>query len=179
FYYKYLYSLKMGCNQSKNEDNQKADERKRNPDVKEPISAQTPSKQIGVPIKEEEQPDVSYSQMREMDNDYFKDIIDRTAQKFIDVSTVGPEAADVFLEREKDYSSQIKETSIGKSSILYSLPHLSQSCQMANLHNLLSQPVPFDNELMTKCSSSISSAIGNIHVKDCGELVVFFGTSLK
>ncbi|EFA83291.1 hypothetical protein PPL_04081 [Heterostelium album PN500] len=163
----------MGCNQSTAKDKQE-DRQRTQPanNAGQSTQTQTASKQIGVPNQEnEKEPDVSYSQMREMDNDFFKDIIDRTAQKFIDVSTVGPDAKDSFPYQEKDYSSQIKETTINKSNILYSLPHLSQSCQPSNLHNLLSQPVPFDTDLMSRCSSSISSAVNNINIKDCGELV--------
>ncbi|EGG21886.1 hypothetical protein DFA_01772 [Cavenderia fasciculata] len=140
---------------------------------------QTPSKQIGVPKENDDQPqEVSYSQMREMDNDFFKDIIDRTALKFIDVSAVGPDAKDIIFE-EKDYSSQIKETNIGKSNILFGLPHLSQATNVSNLHNLLSQPVPFDSDLMNKFNSNIVSSLNNVAIKDCGDLVVTFGASLK
>ncbi|EGC33371.1 hypothetical protein DICPUDRAFT_88812 [Dictyostelium purpureum] len=173
----------MGCFMSKVNDNKNEnDARSRNQassSQSTSSSAQTPSKQINIQPKEEEnQQEVSYSQMRELDNDYFKDIIDRTAQKFIDVSMVGPDGKDPF-DKEKDYSSQIKESKIHKPVALTALPRLSQHCQTSNLHNLLSQPTNFDSELMNRYSNSILESLNNIHVKDCGELVVFFGNSLK
>ncbi|KAM9956591.1 hypothetical protein ACTFIR_003312 [Dictyostelium discoideum] len=174
----------MGCVVSKSDDIKNENEsRQRNQasSSQQPSSSQTPSKQIGIAAKDsEEQPqEVSYSQMRELDNDFFKDIIDRTAQKFIDVSMVGPDGKDSFLDREKDYSAQIKDSKLLKPTSLTSLPRLSQQCQMSNLQNLLSQPTTFDNELMSKYTTSISENLNGIHVKECGELVVFFGNSLK
>ncbi|KYQ93878.1 hypothetical protein DLAC_05279 [Tieghemostelium lacteum] len=178
----------MGCNQSTEADikNSKNDTRsKAQPTSNQQPgqSSQTPSKQIGVPAKDSEdgQPqEFSYSKLRELDNDYFKDIIDRTAQKFIDVSMTGSDGGkDAYIGRDKDYSAQIKDTKITKPATLTGLPHLSQACQVSNLHNLLSQPVPFDNELMSNYTNSILNSLNNIAVKDCGELVVFFGNSLK
>ncbi|KAF2070822.1 hypothetical protein CYY_007869 [Polysphondylium violaceum] len=171
----------MGCNQSKNDDIKNDNEARQRNTASSSQNAgnpsQTPSKQIGVPSKENEEPqEVSYSLMREQDNDFFKGIIDRTAQKFIDVSMVGPDGKEYVGER--DYSNQIKGSTITKPSGLTSLPRLSAACSTSNLQNLLSQPTPIDNDI-SKYTSNIVDALNNVNIKDCGELVVSFANSLK
>jgi len=115
--------------------------------------------------------------MREQDNDFFKGIIDKTAQKLIDVSMAGPDGKD-YIDKGKDYSTQIKTSTISKPTGLTSLPHLSAACTTSNLQNLLSQPAHVDNEI-SRYTSNIVDALNNVNVKDCGELVVSFANSLQ
>jgi len=183
-----LFCLKMGCNQSKNEDIRNDNEQRARTQAVNTGSAPnnisganmavSPVRPIGTPLQAVLDADaqnlgMSYTDTRDLESDYFKDIIERTTQNFIDVAiTTGPLEGKDALERARDYSDKVSKTVVGKPSVLFSVP-LPSSSTPSNLKPFLSVDT-VDKELINKFSHNCSAAFQSMHIESRGDLIVSF-----
>ena len=120
----------------------------------------------------------SYTDQRQAEQDYFRDIIDRTAQNFIDVSSV-PVAIDKkdASDRTKEYLqllAQAPATSVASLNKLYSLTTNNNS--MNSTAAMLSEETRLttnDVEMIGKSLENVV-AVSQFKVKDCGDIIIPF-----
>eukprot|EP01113_Clastostelium_recurvatum_P031568 TRINITY_DN394_c0_g1_i2.p1 TRINITY_DN394_c0_g1~~TRINITY_DN394_c0_g1_i2.p1 ORF type:complete len:193 (-),score=43.15 TRINITY_DN394_c0_g1_i2:29-574(-) len=176
----------MGCNQSKQEDIKKDNEQRARTEAvaagrpgtgaqSAPQLATSPTRAIGAPgsvSQDNTGLGMSYSERREGEADYFKDIIDRTAHNFIDVAVTSALEGKDALDRARDYSDKITKVHLPKPSSFFSLPQPSQATSY-NLQAFLNND-PFDRDMVSKFSHTCASAVQAMKVEPRGELVVSF-----
>ncbi|KAL6053129.1 hypothetical protein QOT17_011627 [Balamuthia mandrillaris] len=186
----------MGCNSSKSGDVQEARKRERQ-------QAQTASKQpaqfpgsskatssrpigaqggpSGASDGEEIKFGTSYTDRRQGESDYLKNLVEKTSQNLIDVSqsNVGMDATTVE-QRKKDYRERESVRSVLESAVpaisLLSLPAASTTAE--DIPALLSSLVEAPKlQFMGTCGQELSSAFLDMTVQDCGDLVIPFGSA--
>jgi len=172
----------MGCNQTKQADNQKANESRQ---VKTASTTGTSTTPVGMPGDEktkaalQQQLSQSVNDKREAETDYFKKIIDRTVSDLIDVSTgVNVLESRDAKERVKSYSKQIRvaQKKPKDTQDPFALPLVSVTNNNALAANLLADTrlTEQENEFITKSCASFSRAT-QMSIQDCGPIVVSFG----
>eukprot|EP00697_Spironema_sp_BW2_P011364 gnl/Spiro4/27026_TR13443_c0_g1_i1.p1 gnl/Spiro4/27026_TR13443_c0_g1~~gnl/Spiro4/27026_TR13443_c0_g1_i1.p1 ORF type:complete len:175 (-),score=16.04 gnl/Spiro4/27026_TR13443_c0_g1_i1:48-572(-) len=164
----------MGCNSSKSKDI----ENSRRPRVAvPPVGGQaSPSTQArGIPGATASVGSAakSYTENRMMETDLFVDVVDRAAQKFIDISqTPAPLEGKDAVERSAGYASQIASLHIQRTA-LFSLPGTALTSGNVSLHSILSQPSDLNEiKLAQTCARQMQQAYASMHIVDIGELVV-------
>jgi len=174
----------MGCNQSKASDIQdasKGSQRTRKIDTngtKKPLGQRT-TVPVGVGPEDKLPNDGefsrSYHDQREVETDYWKNIIENTASDFIDVSsTIAPLEGNDAAQRVKDYSRQIKQSKVYDVS-LYKLPSSSSSNNNPATVLVMNSISPDDKDFMHHCGQSVISAMRQgLVVKNMGPIVVSF-----
>eukprot|EP00696_Hemimastix_kukwesjijk_P007560 gnl/Hemi2/19574_TR6503_c0_g1_i1.p1 gnl/Hemi2/19574_TR6503_c0_g1~~gnl/Hemi2/19574_TR6503_c0_g1_i1.p1 ORF type:complete len:178 (-),score=22.65 gnl/Hemi2/19574_TR6503_c0_g1_i1:102-635(-) len=175
----------MGCNSSKGRDIENS-KRQRVPNAPNPQSQSTtntsplgtPARGIpgaAIPGGGERNIAQSYSENRMGEQDLFKDIVDRAAQNFIDVTyTPAPLEDKDALDRIRTYTAQMANSQLLQSSI-FALPMAAVSNGFAGGVNavLSVQPLdPRDFRLVTTCSQVCSAAMQSMRVQDVGDIVV-------
>ena len=170
----------MGCNGSKQDDVHNSRQR---------AGQETPSKTASMKIGggQAAAPDntentailgTSYTDQRQAEQDYFKEIIDRTAQSFIDVSSV-PVAIDKkdAQDRSKEYVAQLSEASstaaMRSLQNLHSLPNTSGSNITSAMLSEETRLTSNDVELIRKSLDAVVLA-AQFKVKDVGDIIIPF-----
>jgi len=170
--------VRMGCNASKAQDIQATQRRQRTSEPPKPTSTvpqQAPEK-IAPPVSQVPRA-ASYNDKREVENDFFKEIIEKTAQNLIDVSQsssiLDGSGIDV-ASREKQYSEHISSFMIPqKSKTIFVLPEPSQV--NVSLQDTFASPfTPDIQEFLNQAGKAIHSAFQEVKIKDCGPIVVQF-----
>jgi len=103
---------------------------------------------------------------------FFQDILDRTAQNFIDVSvnTIPPEKD--TSKKVTDFNAVKIDHRLLESLKFGDIPSPSLSCSIALLH--VPTVTKQTNDFVTTCSQSVSNALIRMHVKDAGDIVISF-----
>eukprot|EP01137_Pigoraptor_chileana_P016754 Opistho-2@73808 len=173
----------MGCNQSTSKDVQESRTRAPNAGARKPQStpsaAASPARNIGGgsfsgPSGDGVQFGKSYTDQRTGEQDFFKDIIQRTAENFIDVTQQSArlEVVDT-TDRIKEYSDAVNQAGLGKSALsLYALP--KSSVTTANVAAVISAPVAIskaDVDFLSTVATGLLNAASYMQVKDCGALI--------
>eukprot|EP01119_Soliformovum_irregulare_P001229 TRINITY_DN10953_c0_g1_i1.p1 TRINITY_DN10953_c0_g1~~TRINITY_DN10953_c0_g1_i1.p1 ORF type:complete len:172 (-),score=36.35 TRINITY_DN10953_c0_g1_i1:403-918(-) len=167
----------MGCNQTKQNDIQRSQE----PRKRVGGGSQSSSVPVGISSNEVAKSNLdaamlgkSKTDQREIEIDYFKNIIESTASNLIDVyTTIVPiEAAEA--SRHKDYTSQIKGSTIKIKEFSFSaLPTISNN-NNGQTQNLLSQAPEDIKEDLARGCHQFSQSVKEMKVKDCGPVIVEF-----
>eukprot|EP01104_Vermistella_antarctica_P003939 TRINITY_DN1432_c0_g1_i2.p1 TRINITY_DN1432_c0_g1~~TRINITY_DN1432_c0_g1_i2.p1 ORF type:complete len:182 (-),score=44.72 TRINITY_DN1432_c0_g1_i2:170-715(-) len=175
----------MGCNSSKQDDIEQDRQRVRTQQDAHhgnrgggqgmPTS---PSKSIGGggDMPDDMQAGQSYSDKKDREAEYFKNIIDRTAANLIDVGqqTPSPLANDDAIERSRNYGDAVTDNGdlAVASAPLFSLPIPTTS--QGPISNLSSPPIAVDIGELATSASAIASALHQFNVRDVGAVVVPF-----
>eukprot|EP01027_Heterolobosea_sp_BB2_P000808 GEZU01001196.1.p1 GENE.GEZU01001196.1~~GEZU01001196.1.p1 ORF type:complete len:172 (+),score=47.09 GEZU01001196.1:104-619(+) len=171
----------MGCAQSTSNDVQrsKVDENNNNKKAAGPSSS-NPSAQPAIIANKQKSPDnlqlgQSYSEMKIGESEMFKDIIERTAANFIDISQTGAPTENNNAVR--DISSQVKLTESIKKK-LYGLP---AAAEHASIGDVLTRESVTDNdvELFNRLADSFKTCLEEMKIEDVGELVVSFEVDVQ
>eukprot|EP00026_Physarum_polycephalum_P019685 Phypoly_transcript_21810.p1 GENE.Phypoly_transcript_21810~~Phypoly_transcript_21810.p1 ORF type:complete len:174 (+),score=32.77 Phypoly_transcript_21810:61-582(+) len=169
----------MGCNQSKQEDI-KTDNEQRQRTAPQPAASQsTPSRSIASSAPNDQNNNMmlgmSYTDQKDNEHGYFKDIVDRTAHNFIDVSVTGlPMEKEAPKAHSKDFSGSLFDPKDFDTKA-YGLPNPSATHQYQPVKNTLSQPTtPQLVEFVTSTNHSIVAGLKAMHVNDVGEIVTNF-----
>eukprot|EP01136_Pigoraptor_vietnamica_P011761 Opistho-1_new@50990 len=173
----------MGCNQSTSKDVQES--RQRAPNAAQ-RKVQTPGSATASPARtiggagagasgDGVQFGKSYTDQRTGETqDFFKDIIQRTAENFIDVTQQSArlEAVD-SAERVKEYADAVNHAGLGKGALaLYALP--KSSVTPAAVVAVMSAPSAVskgDIDFLTLAATGLLNAASYMQVKDCGALI--------
>jgi len=178
--------LAMGnaCNGSKKKEIAQSEERPRvgvTPEQKP--RGVTPTKPIesggaSSPSNDDVTLGTSYSEQRQGESDFLRNLVERTAQNLIDVSqTNAPLKDSVVKERSQDYSHQLEKSTTSRIvHSLFSLPSPSQSNPTPAI--LLGGEVftHKEKEMLNKCGEALAAAIAKMGIRECGQLVVPFGS---
>jgi len=162
----------MGCNESKQEDIKKDNEQRARTQV-QPINSTTatPTKAIASSVTNNEAMllGTSFSDTREVEQGYFKDIVDRTAHNFIDVSVTPSQVSE---KKYRDFRGQVMDN---KALSGYTFDRIPVTSQAYNI-SVLTQPTPnkISIDFADKWSQSMTSVFKGLKVKDVGELVISF-----
>merc|ERR1711934_1145157 len=158
----------MGCNQSTQQDVSKSRQRQappqnarrpqQAPSQTAPGASPSSTKPIGLGMNVEPQMDIrlgtSVSDTREAENEaYFKNLIEKTASNFIDVSSQQalPLEADDAEERSRNYAKRVADATLSsRPSTIFSLPKPSANNQTLTSLLALTPHVKDDRDLAEK-----------------------------
>eukprot|EP01094_Clydonella_sp_ATCC50884_P021987 TRINITY_DN4956_c0_g1_i2.p1 TRINITY_DN4956_c0_g1~~TRINITY_DN4956_c0_g1_i2.p1 ORF type:complete len:189 (-),score=60.00 TRINITY_DN4956_c0_g1_i2:46-612(-) len=182
----------MGCNQSTDGD-VSGSKRERKPSVAErpqdidrpprssvPIGGALSSERAG-PRQDDILLGKSHTERREAENEqyeqYFKDLIERTANDLIDVSqnTAPLEGRDAE-DRAHEYKERLTSTPLSHAAVasIFGIPKASDSNPSTQA---LLDAVPIsssDLQFMEKSAQTVATAFHDMEVRSCGDIVVKF-----
>eukprot|EP00128_Syssomonas_multiformis_P002580 Colp12_sorted_trinity150504_noHs@29104 len=169
----------MGCNQSTAKDVKES--RQRGQSKAQPAASSTPTKPIarlapGVASENEDNLGTSYTDKRVGEQDFFKEIISRTAENFIDVSqasapaTIGTKEA---AEKEQGYKELIKTATVDTKKLrdLFSLPVPASGADPVAVLSAPTALTKQEADSLASACAALSSAIIGFEVKGVSNLV--------
>eukprot|EP00002_Diphylleia_rotans_P015630 TRINITY_DN3024_c0_g1_i1.p1 TRINITY_DN3024_c0_g1~~TRINITY_DN3024_c0_g1_i1.p1 ORF type:complete len:177 (-),score=28.12 TRINITY_DN3024_c0_g1_i1:563-1093(-) len=172
----------MGCNSSKNQDVSRSRNAPASPAPKQQTSnsaqVRSPAHQIS---QKEEKPEVnmpepSYSDRKIAEMEFFKDVIERATNKFIDVAEEPNQSAPSYADHRKDYNAALSSISVNVEKVrIFQLPRLSSVCSEPK--HILSESgivTQTDIEFASKWTSALSLSLTAFKTRECGQLIVPF-----